>query len=99
MKIIKFKAKRTLHEAGYRHIKVIGENNEDLGEYHDVIHLRLGGVFGPWINIDCEKDGTFRIFCFPSPEGPDLISEGEWSKIGSSIFIDVVGKRLPKREI
>ena len=55
MKVISFKAQRSLHESGYRYIKVKGEKGQDLGEYHDVIHLRLGGVFGPWINIDCQK--------------------------------------------
>lgn|SRR3990167_10237187 len=100
MKVIKFKAERSLHESGYRNIKVEGEKGEDLGKYHDVIHLRIGGVFGPWINIDCQIDGTFRIFCFPSPEGSDLITEDLiWSRMGSSIFIDVIGERLPKKKI
>ena len=98
--MIKFKAKRSLHESGYRHISVKGQNDENLGEYHDVIHLRLGGVRGPWLNIDCQKDGTFRIFCFPTPEGPEFETEDKkWVQGGSSLFIDVVGKRLPKKEI
>lgn len=108
MKIIKFKTNRErkwwkfwdkswLHDSGYRFIQVKGENGENLGSYHDVIYLRLGGVYGPWINIDCEEDGTFRIFTFPSPEGSEFdLGESEWTKLGSSLFIDVIGKRLPR---
>ena len=97
MKIIKFKAKRTLHDSGYRHIKVTGENDENLGEYHDVIHIRLGGALGTWFNIDCQKDGTFRIFTFPTPEGPELEPEG--FPFTSSFFVDVKGNiRIDKRD-
>lgn len=92
MKVLKFKAKRTLHDSGYRNIKVEGENGEDLGEYHDVIHLRLGGNLGSWINIDCQKDGTFRIFCLPTPEGLDI--KPEEPPFGSSLFIDLTGVRV-----
>ena len=84
-KIVQFKATRRLHDSGYRILEIKDESGKIRSQGSDVIHLQLGGSMGSWISIDCQKDGTFRIF----GNGIELELD-EWAS--SDFFVKVKGK-------
>lgn len=78
-------------EDGWRVMHVRDEKNRRYGS-HDVLHLRLGGFVGTWINIDVTKEREVRLWMWPTPEGADFAPEGlPWT---SSMYIDVKNVRV-----
>lgn len=61
LKQIRFKAERRLHDSGYRVMEKSGDLEYDhRAEDSDVIDIRTKGPTS--IRIDCEKNGTYRVF-------------------------------------
>lgn len=58
---IKFKATRRMHDSGYRLMEKSGDMEYDLANTSgDVVWITITKPTD--VRIDCEKDGTYRIF-------------------------------------
>lgn len=58
---IKFKATRRMHDSGYRFMEKSGDLEYDLSDRSgDVVWLTVEKPTS--IRIDCERDGTYRVF-------------------------------------
>ena len=89
MKHVAFKAKRTLHDSGYRHIEAKDDKEEVIGTSFDVLHIMIDNKY--FVHIDCDSSGTYRIWV----NGYEIEFEGnkEIASFGSDLMLTVTKKK------